>query len=56
MTARMRLPAWRLPFSPWHLLLAPIAIFVGLFGLLAALSGTRIEVNSPQASVFIHIF
>jgi uncharacterized membrane protein len=34
----------------------PIAIFAGLFGLLAALSGTRIEVNSPQAAVFIHIF
>jgi hypothetical protein len=33
----------------------PIAIFAGALGLLTALSGTRIEVNSPQASVFIHV-
>jgi multiple sugar transport system permease protein len=25
-----RLPGWRLPFSPWHLLLAPIAILFAL--------------------------
>jgi hypothetical protein len=34
----------------------PVAIVAGVLGLLAALSGTRIEVNSPQASVFIHVF
>lgn len=30
MTARLRLPGLRLPFSPWHLVLAPIAILFAL--------------------------
>jgi multiple sugar transport system permease protein len=30
MAARPRLTTWRLPFSPWHLLLAPIAILFAL--------------------------
>ena len=30
MTARLRLANWRLPFSPWHLLLAPVAFVFAL--------------------------
>jgi multiple sugar transport system permease protein len=30
MSERMRLGRWRLPFSPWHLVLAPIAIIFAL--------------------------
>lgn len=34
----------------------PFAVFAALYGLLSALTGTRVEVDSPDAFVFIRIF
>ena len=35
--------------------LDPVLVFGALGGLIAAISGTHIEVESPTASVFIHV-
>ena len=40
----------------WIMGRKPIAIFAATFDLLTAMTGTRVEVKSPDASVFIRVF
>ena len=53
MSARLRLNTWRLPFSAWHLLLAPIAIVFALPLLWIVLSSfmSNAKINQFQSAL-----